>query len=389
MGTPAESLRFHPPPGFASLDAPWHPARFPLSPPRTVRPPFQNGPHSGAAWFFRHTLQGIVPFSLLRPVARGRYSTQAGHCARNPASLRAGQMPPAHHSVVFNHFFPSMSSPTPDAPRAKKSLGQHFLRNEGICRRIAALLMPHADDRVLEIGPGPGALTRALEAQPHAALLLLEKDRHWAAERQRHGAPGTRAVLMDALRFDWRRLPPEAGWKITGNLPYNVGSPLIWDIVSQSGATRCVFMVQKEVGQRLAAAPGTRQYGALSVWVQAHTLPRLEFTLGPGAFSPPPKVDSAVLSFTPVPPGERPHSPLALARLLRLCFQQRRKQLGGIFTRAGLAWLAEALPDLGLSPQLRPETLSVGAFLRLSALLADKAADKMEGQPAPGTKTNV
>lgn len=271
-----------------------------------------------------------------------------------------------------------MNASTPDTPRAKKSLGQHFLRNEAVCRRIAALLMPHADDRVLEIGPGPGALTRALEAQPHAALLLLEKDRHWAAERRRHGAPGTRAILMDALCFDWRRLPPEAGWKITGNLPYNVASPLIWDIVSQSAAARCVFMVQKEVGQRLAATPGTRQYGALSVWVQAYTLPHLEFTLGPGAFSPPPKVDSAVLSFMPVPPEERPRSPLALARVLRICFQQRRKQLGGIFTRAGLAWLAEILPDLGLSPRLRPEALSVEAFLRLSTLLADQTAHPTE-----------
>ncbi|WP_301217916.1 16S rRNA (adenine(1518)-N(6)/adenine(1519)-N(6))-dimethyltransferase RsmA [uncultured Desulfovibrio sp.] len=271
-----------------------------------------------------------------------------------------------------------MKPTSPDAPRAKKSLGQHFLRNESVCRRIAALLMPHAEDRILEIGPGPGALTRALEAQPHARLLLLEKDRHWAVERQRYGAPGTRAVLMDALRFDWRRLPPESGWKITGNLPYNVASPLIWDIVSQSAATRCVFMVQKEVGQRLAAAPGTRQYGALSVWVQAHCLPRLEFTLGPGAFSPPPKVDSAVLSFTPAPHGERPRSPLALARLLRICFQQRRKQLGGIFTRAGLTWLAEVLPEFGLSPQLRPEALPVEAFLRLSALLADKTAGETE-----------
>ena len=263
-----------------------------------------------------------------------------------------------------------MSHPLPDAPRAKKSLGQHFLRNEGVCRRIAALLQPQAGDNVLEIGPGPGALTRALEAQPHTRLLLLEKDRHWAAERERLGAPGTQAVLMDALRFDWRRLPSEDAWKITGNLPYNVASPLIWDIVSQSAASRCVFMVQKEVGQRLCAAPGSRQYGALSVWVQAYSRPRLEFTLGPGAFSPPPKVDSAVLSFMPLPQEARPRQPAALERLLRVCFQQRRKQLGGIFARAGLHRLAGELPELGLSPQLRPEALAVADFLRLSELLA-------------------
>lgn len=268
------------------------------------------------------------------------------------------------------------------APRAKKSLGQHFLRNEGVCRRIAALLAPQPEDKVLEIGPGPGALTRALETQPHARLLLLEKDRHWAVERQRHAAPGTQAVLMDALRFDWRRLPAADGWKIAGNLPYNVASPLIWDIVSLGAASRCVFMVQKEVGQRLAAAPGTRQYGALSVWVQAHARPRLEFTLGPGAFSPPPKVDSAVLSFTPLPGAARPRHPQALERLLRICFQQRRKQLGGIFARAGLAWLAEALPGQGLTPQLRPEALPVEAFLRLAALLGETAGPC--APPGPG-----
>ena len=271
-----------------------------------------------------------------------------------------------------------MSPAAPETPRAKKSLGQHFLRNEGVCRRIAAQLHPQPEDKVLEIGPGPGALTRALEAQPHERLLLLEKDRHWAAERQRAAAPGTQAVLMDALRFDWRRLAAEAGWKIAGNLPYNVASPLIWDIVSQSGAARCVFMVQKEVGQRLCAAPGSRQYGALSVWVQAYARPRLEFTLGPGAFSPPPKVDSAVLSFTPLPQEVRPRHPGALERLLRICFQQRRKQLAGIFARAGLKRLAAEIPALGLSPQLRPEALSVGDFLRLSALLAEMTG---EGKP--------
>lgn len=144
------------------------------------------------------------------------------------------------------------------APRAKKSLGQHFLRREEICDHIAALLLPQAEDRVLEIGPGPGALTRALEAAPHACLLLLEKDRHWAAERQRQAAPAHpgRADRRPALRLAAHQ--SEHPWKVIGNLPYNVASPLIWDIVSRAeGLKRAVFMVQKEVGQRLAAAPAT------------------------------------------------------------------------------------------------------------------------------------
>ena len=217
-------------------------------------------------------------------------------------------------------------------PRAKKSLGQHFLRREEICDRIAALLLPQAEDRVLEIGPGPGALTRALEAAPHACLLLLEKDRHWAAERQRQAAPRTQAVLTDALRFDWRRISPERPWKVIGNLPYNVASPLIWDIVSRAeGLKRAVFMVQKEVGQRLAAAPGNGHYGALSVWVQSYARPRLEFVVGPGAFSPPPKVDSAVLSFEPLPPEARPAHPKAWPACC-----------GSAFSSAASSWAASS-----------------------------------------------
>lgn len=256
------------------------------------------------------------------------------------------------------------------APRAKKSLGQHFLRREEICTRIASLLLPRPEDRVLEIGPGPGALTRALEGGPHACLLLLEKDRHWAAERQRLAGPRTQAVLTDALRFDWRRVGPQRPWKIIGNLPYNVASPLIWDIVSRArGLNRAVFMVQKEVGQRLAAAPGNGHYGALSVWVQSYTRPHLEFVVGPSAFSPPPKVDSAVLSFEPLPPEALPARPEALSRLLRICFQQRRKQLGGIFRRAGLPELETALERTGLAPNLRPEALGKDDFQRLAAFL--------------------
>ena len=265
-----------------------------------------------------------------------------------------------------------MRQPHPAAaPRAKKSLGQHFLKNPDICDRIAALLEATAQDNILEIGPGPGALTRSLEALPHARLLLLEKDRYWAGERQRAAQPGTQAVLTDALRFAWARITPAFPWKLAGNLPYNVASPLIWDCLSQAtGCTRAVFMVQKEVGLRLAAAPGNGQYGALSVWVQSYAAPRLEFTLGPGAFNPPPKVDSAVLSFTPLSLASRPEHPQLLARLLRICFQQRRKQLGGIIRRSGEQPLAQALHEAEIDPGLRPEALGVGQWQRLSALWA-------------------
>ena len=253
-------------------------------------------------------------------------------------------------------------------PKAKKSLGQHFLRHESICNRIASLLLPKDTDNVIEIGPGPGALTRAIEAQPHARLVLLEKDSHWAAERQRLGAARTQAVLTDALRFDWSRITPDNPWKIIGNLPYNVASPMMWDLFSRAtGLVRAAFMVQKEVGQRLAAGPGNGHYGALSVWVQSFARPRMEFIVGPGAFSPPPKVDSAVLSFEPLPPDQRPERPDLLALVIKVCFQQRRKQLGSIARRCPLApWLSAAIEQAGITPTLRPEQLTVADFQHIS-----------------------
>ena len=259
-------------------------------------------------------------------------------------------------------------------PAAKKSLGQHFLRREDICTRIAALLFPTQEDCIIEIGPGSGALTRALEAQPHHSLLLLEKDAYWAVQRQRLAAAATQAVLMDALHLDWRRIGPQCPWKITGNLPYNIASPLIWDSLSRAPCwQRAVFMVQKEVGQRLAAMPGTRHYGALSVWVQSFSRPHIEFLVGPDAFSPPPKVDSAVLSFAPLSAEQRPSYPDRLGRLLRICFQQRRKQIGGIFRRSTIPGLAEALRRSGMDATLRPEAISVAEFQRLTVLWAEAA----------------
>lgn len=247
----------------------------------------------------------------------------------------------------------------------KKSLGQHFLRNPDICQRIADLALPHDEDQILEIGPGPGALTKVLERMPHAHLLLLEKDSHWARVRSEEGGPRTEVRCMDALQFPWEEL--EGAWKVVGNLPYNVASPLIWDIAARCHALeRAVFMVQKEVGQRLAARPGTKDYGALSVWVQAHLVPHLDFVVKPGAFLPPPKVDSAVLSFVPRPLAERPVEAHRLARVLKICFQQRRKQLGGLLRKSGETALLARLEALGLPLTARPEELSVTDFLNLS-----------------------
>ena len=264
-------------------------------------------------------------------------------------------------------------------PKAKKSLGQHFLRDKNISQKIVDLLRVEVGDAVMEIGPGPGALTGLLEATPLRQLVLLEKDRHWAAERQRRAGPRTQAVLTDALCMPWERITPENPWKIIGNLPYNVASPLMWDIFSRAtGLVRAVFMVQKEVGERLAAMPGSKDYGALSVWVQSFVVPQWGFTVGPRAFSPPPKVDSAVLSFTLRPREEWPRAPQGLAKLIKMCFQNRRKQLGSIFRQHGLAQGAALCEIIGISPDRRPETLTPGDFNALQSAFAHNILDFTE-----------
>ncbi len=252
-----------------------------------------------------------------------------------------------------------------DSPAPKKSLGQHFLRRPDICRRMAELLDLQPHDQVLEIGPGPGALTFVLEDLPHQRLLLLEKDDHWGQFHAERGHAATEVRCMDALTFPWEEL--DGAWKICGNLPYNVASPLIWDIASRARSlSRAAFMVQKEVGLRLAARPGGKDYGALSVWTQAWLEPRIAFYVGPGAFSPPPRVDSAVLGFTPRPTDELPRSPRAFAALVRICFQQRRKQLGGLLRRAGRMDVLGRMEEMGIAMNARPEELTVAQFLRLS-----------------------
>lgn len=254
-----------------------------------------------------------------------------------------------------------------DTPFPKKSLGQHFLINDSVSRRIVNILRVQQTDNVLEIGPGPGALTCYLKKFSPVNLLLLEKDKYWAFYQAQNSASNTNVILIDALTMAWNKLANKGEWKITGNLPYNVASPLIWDIVSKCFCwKRLVFMVQKEVAERICAKPGKKDYGALSVWTQCHSNPKLEFCVAPGSFRPMPKVDSAVVSFEPLASNKKNFSQSSLRDLLKICFQNRRKQLGGIFTRANLGHILHRMSVLDIDPHLRPENLSCEDFINLS-----------------------
>ena len=258
-------------------------------------------------------------------------------------------------------------------PRAKRSLGQNFLRDANVAARIVAALEIERQDRVIEIGPGPGALTGLIQAACPDLFIVLEKDRNLAFMQDRpepgfreHAfAPAgqeqksvvVRPVLTDALVFPWERLVPESGkpgWKIIGNLPYNIASPLMWELFSRvTGLGRAVFMIQKEVGERLTAEPGTGAYGALSVWIRSFVAVRRLMIVPPSVFVPRPKVDSAVLLFTPL--QERPQVDLArFSGLLRVCFQQRRKQLGTILRAQWNELLVTFLSSNGFSRLYRP-----------------------------------
>lgn len=254
--------------------------------------------------------------------------------------------------------------------RAKRSLGQNFLVDANVCRKIVAALEIDSTSSVLEIGPGKGAITgHILNAAP-SEYLALEKDTDLAAAlADMHPNADVRA--MDALEFPWETLNNPA-LRFAGNLPYNVASRLIWDIVCRTSRyQRAVFMIQYEVAQRLVAAPGTKAYGALGIWVQSFTRPKLLFKVPPTVFRPQPKVDSAVVALFPRAAEERPADPEALARLLRLCFQKRRKQLGNILksyiNNEVVTWFEKHNITLTLRPEALSPTLLQELSTRISA----------------------
>jgi 16S rRNA (adenine1518-N6/adenine1519-N6)-dimethyltransferase len=244
------------------------------------------------------------------------------------------------------------------ALRPKRSLGQNFLVDRNLAAKIVAALAVAPGDTVIEIGPGRGALRPFVAAAAPGRYLCLELDRDLAARLKREH-PGLDVVAIDALRFDWTRAP---GALILGNLPYNVASPLIWDICAAGRHARAVFMIQREVAQRIASPPGSKVYGALSAFVQAHAGVDSLFTVGPGVFRPRPKVDSAVIRLTPKPTRPDAAEGRLLSRLLAVCFQQRRKQLQKILRPCWSEALAATLASLGLNGRSRPEEVGPEGF---------------------------
>jgi len=248
---------------------------------------------------------------------------------------------------------------------AKKKFGQHFLHERGVIDRILAAIDPKPGERIVEIGPGLGALTAPLlERVGRLEVVELDRDVIPALTAACAGKGELVVHQGDALKFDFAALAPQGGLRVVGNLPYNVSTPLLFHLLKQRHAIRDMhFMLQKEVVERMAAAPGGGDYGRLTVMLAAYTRVEKLFKVGPGAFRPPPKVDSAVVRLTPhaAPPFPLP-DPARFASLVTAAFTKRRKTL-----RNAVKGMVDeaAILAAGVDPQARPETLSAADFARL------------------------
>ena len=255
--------------------------------------------------------------------------------------------------------------------RARKRFGQNFLHDAGVIHRILRAIHAKAGQHLLEIGPGQGALTEGLIGSG-AKLDVIELDQDLVPLLKLRFGINPQFTLHqgDALKFDFASIgSPSDKLRVVGNLPYNISTPLIFHLLEHAQLIRDMhFMLQKEVVERLAAEPGGGDWGRLSIMVQYHCRVEHLFNVGPGAFNPPPKVDSAIVRLVPhevLPHPAKDHR--LLERVVREAFNMRRKTL-----RNTLKQLlpAEAIEAAGVDGGLRPEQLDLAAFVRLADQLA-------------------
>lgn len=254
-------------------------------------------------------------------------------------------------------------------PPARKRLGQHFLSDPRILARIADALAPRNDETVIEIGPGRGALTQELLARA-GRVIAIEIDRTLAAKlRERYvGDPRLDVVERDVLETNLAVLAG-GDFALVGNVPYYITTPILFHALRPPRPTRAVYLVQKEVADRLAASPGTKAYGALTVNVGALASVETLFRVPSGAFSPPPSVDSAVVRVTPrAEPAIAPADEERFRVLVQQAFGMRRKQMRRVvrsLLSVSVSRAEELLAAAAIEPEVRPETLTPEQFAAL------------------------
>jgi 16S rRNA (adenine1518-N6/adenine1519-N6)-dimethyltransferase len=257
---------------------------------------------------------------------------------------------------------------------ARKSLGQHFILDQNLIRRIARSAGPLTGATVLEVGPGPGGLTRAILSEGAERVIAVERDERSRPALETIAAryPGRLNIHFgDALRVSWPKLLPPGGSRvrIIANLPYNIATQLLVHWLETEPwppwYERMVLMFQKEVAERIVAPPRTKPYGRLAVLAQWRTRPRLLFSLKPEAFHPAPAVASAVVDFLPNAHPSPPCSVKTLAKVTAAAFGQRRKMLRQSL-RTMISGPEALLGAAGVDPTLRGEALTVSDFARLA-----------------------
>jgi 16S rRNA (adenine1518-N6/adenine1519-N6)-dimethyltransferase len=252
----------------------------------------------------------------------------------------------------------------------RKRFGQHFLHDPGILARIVAAIAPHPGEHLVEIGPGEGALTLPLLRAAHK-LTAIELDRDLIAPLQAkaQGVGDLTIISADALTVDFTALAQAGPIRLIGNLPYNISTPILFHCLEHAAAIADMhFMLQKEVVDRMAAPPGSKTYGRLSVMLQLRCSVEPLLHVPPGAFRPPPKVDSAVVRLVPLPSHELPDVGFPLIeKLVRAAFGQRRKTLSNALREFATAAEIDAA---GIDPRARAEQLAPAAYVAMARQLA-------------------
>ena len=288
---------------------------------------------------------------------------------------RGGRPPPRHGPAPdVAH---ASAGRAPDAGlaephRTRKRFGQHFLHDRGVIERLLRSIDPKPGERFVEIGPGDGALTYPLLARI-GKLTAIELDRDLIPRLRERGGDALELIEADALTVDLTTLAAGRPIRLVGNLPYNISTPILFHALTHAAVVQDMhFMLQKEVVDRMGADPGSKTYGRLSVMLQARCRVEPLFKVGPGAFQPPPKIDSAIVRLVPLPVAEVGlQDPARFEAVVRAAFGQRRKTL-----RNSLAGLADSatLQAVGIDPQARAEVVPVAAWIALANRLADAPA---------------
>jgi len=266
--------------------------------------------------------------------------------------------------------------------QARKRFGQNFLHDDNVIRNIVKSIRPKVGDNMVEIGPGMGAITEHLldATEGHLNVVEIDRDLIPGLKIKFFNHPGFKINEADALQFDFMTLKnDERPLRIVGNLPYNISTPLIFHLLTYAGDVKDMhFMLQKEVVQRMAAGPGDNNYGRLSIMSQYFCEVQHMFDVGPEAFQPAPKVDSAIVRLVPyktLPHPVKHHK--TLENIVRQSFSMRRKTL-----RNNLKTVIsdEQLTALGINASLRPERLSLAEYVRISDFVYDNGGfQKSEG----------